>query len=394
MFNFWVVAGYEYSRRVGKRSFLLGTLGVPLMMSAIMAMIVFTAISGSDKRPVGYVDAAGILAKATPPASNEFLAFENESTARRALELKEIRAYYVIPAGYPTQANIDLYYQEKALSQILQQKFAGFMRTGLSAGFSESIRTRLIEGPRLTLRSLDGSREIKADSIQNIVLPFLLGFLLIFIVMTSAGYMLQAVSDEKENRTIEVLVTSITPEQLLGGKALGLMAVSMTQIIVWMGVLLVGVGVGGLYFESLRTIRIPWDFVVVVVLFFLPTFALINSIMVAIGGMVTEMRQGQQVAGMLNMLFILPSFFSGFAFSNPNHPLLVGFSLFPTTALITICMRWTTTFIPIWQLILSWILLVISTGISIWAGGRIFRHGMLQYGQRLSLRSALSSLRR
>jgi len=115
--------------------------------------------------------------------------------------------------------------------------------------------------------------------------------------------------------------------------------------------------------------------------------------MIAIGGAVTDHRQGQQIAGVLNMLFVLPMLFSALVFINPDGPVLVGLTLFPTSAMVTIMLRWGMTIIPFWQLAASWVLLTAAAGLSIWASARIFRLGMLRYGQALNLREALAGLR-
>jgi ABC-2 type transport system permease protein len=201
------------------------------------------------------------------------------------------------------------------------------------------------------------------------------------------------VADEKENRTMEILITSLSPEQLIGGKASGLMAVSLTQVGIWLLAIVAGLIVGAQFLEPLRMIRIPWAFLLVVFLYFLPAYALIAAMMTAIGAAVTEMRQGQQIAGILNLLFILPVLLSAMVFTNPDSPVLVLFTLFPTTSFVTVMLRWSTSVIPFWQLAASWLLLVVSAVLGLWASARIFRAGMLRYGQSLDLGAALSAVR-
>jgi ABC-2 type transport system permease protein len=270
------------------------------------------------------------------------------------LEQEAIQAYYVLPPDYLQSRQMELYF---------------------------------------TVRTLDGTREIGSGNIVNVILPFVAAFLFFFTVMTSAGYLLQVVSEEKENRTMEILITSLTPEQLIGGKAAGLMAVSLTQLGIWLLAIAIGVAVGAQFYEPLRMIRIPWTFVLVIGLYFLPAYALIAAMMTAIGGAATEMRQGQQIAGILNRLFILPMLLAALVFTNPDSPVLVFFTLFPTTSFVTVMLRWATSAIPVWQLAASWLLLVVSAGLGTWASARIFRAGMLHYGQSLNLRAALSAVR-
>ena len=119
----------------------------------------------------------------------------------------------------------------------------------------------------------------------------------------------QAVTDEKENRTIEVLTTSIRPEELIGGKAVGLMSVGLTQLGIWVLTGVIALLVASFFVPEVQGFRIPWSFVGVAVMFFVPAYALIAGLMTAVGGMVTDLRQGQQITGILNLFFTLPFFF-------------------------------------------------------------------------------------
>ncbi|MFN2164892.1 MAG: ABC transporter permease, partial [Anaerolineae bacterium] len=144
---------------------------------------------------------------------------------------------------------------------------------------------------------------------------------------------------------------------------------------------------------EVRAVEIPWGLLGIVLFWFVPSYALMAGLMISIGSTVTEMQQGQQIAGILNLLFVFPFFLTVMIFTSPNSPLMVLLTLFPTTSFLTVSMRWAVTAIPLWQLAASWILLVISAGVSIWAASRIFRVGMLRYGQRLELRGVLAAIR-
>jgi ABC-2 type transport system permease protein len=127
--------------------------------------------------------------------------------------------------------------------------------------------------------------------------------------------------------------------------------------------------------------------------FFVPTYALIAGMMIVIGSMVTETRQGQQIAGALNMLFTLPFFFIVLFFTAPNSPLATILTIFPTTAFLTIALRWSMTTIPMWEMMMGWVLVVASAIFAVWAASRIFRVGMLRFGQRLDVKSMLRAVR-
>lgn len=399
MRNFWLLAKHEYRKMVGKRSFLLGTLGIPFLIIVIMGLIIFVAVRSDDKRPIGYVDHAHILnATVRPPAGVnddmlEMRAFADETAAQSALEAGDIQVYYVLQKDYLQTRAVDRYYWQDDSDDAARSDFADFIRANLAATHPENLRGLLIDGSELTVRSVEGNREISSSNPFGFILPFVAAFLFIFVVMGSAGYLLQVVTDEKENRTMEMMVTSVTPVQLIGGKALGLMAVSLTQLFIWMVVAVVALIIGSNYIPQLREFTVPWSSLLVIALYFFPAYALIAGLMTAIGGAVTELQQGQQIAGILNLFFIFPFFFLALIMAKPDSPILVALTLFPTTSFITVSMRWAINVIPTWQLVASWLILVTTAVLSVYASAKIFRAGMLRYGQSLNLRGILAAVR-
>ncbi len=398
MHKFWLVFKQEYLKTVQRRAFWLGTFGIPVLIVAIVAISIAVVVSRGGGQPLGYVDHAGVLARGVYPegASDKFtpmLAFPDEAAATAALQAGEIQAFYVLPVNYMQTAEVTIYYWEDWPGEAVQDDWSEFLRANLAASLPDDVRRRVIEGNDLVVRSADGRREASVANIVNLILPLVAGVFFIFAVMTSAGYLLQAVTDEKENRTVEILFTSLAPEQLIGGKAAGLIAVALSQLFVWVLTAVVGLIIGARFLEPLRVVEVPWTFLLVTALYFLPAFCLVAGIMTAIGSLVTELQQGQQIAGVLNLLFTIPFFFVALALFNPDSPILIALTLFPTTAFLTVIIRWGMTTIPTWQLILSWLLLAVTAGLSVWAAARIFRVAMLRYGQRFSLRGAVQILR-
>jgi ABC-2 type transport system permease protein len=393
----FLVAKHEYLKMVRKRSFLLGTLGIPLLIVVVMAVIIVISVRGGSNAPVGYVDHASILDPTVqqPGRSDgvEIRAYSDEAAARAALEAHEIQAYYVIPQDYLSTGDVQLYYWSDAPGEAIQSDFENFLRANLVRGLPDAVARRVSRGFDLTMRSADGRREIKESDFFVVFLPFVGGMFFLFAVMTSAQYLMRAVSDEKENRTMEILVSSLTPVQLIGGKAVGLVCVALTQLLIWVASTVIGLVVAAQFFPPLRVLEVPWDFALVSVVYFLPSFMLIAGMMVAIGSVFTEYQEGQQVAGILNMLFVLPYFVIVLFFFNPNGLLPVLLTLFPPTAYISITMRWGMGVVPLWQIALSLLLLVGSALFAVWVAARVFRVGMLSYGQRLSLRAVVAAIR-
>ena len=143
------------------------------------------------------------------------------------------------------------------------------------------------------------------------------------------------------------------------------------------------------YVTALQKVVIPWAYLGIMALFFLPTFMLLTAVMVAVGSAVTNHHQGQQVAGMLNLLFMAPIFLVFLIFQNPGGPVVVFMSLFPPTAFLTISLRWGVGSVPPWQIGVSLALLLATTLFMVWTAVRVFQFGMLRYGQPLSIRQAV-----
>ena len=212
-------------------------------------------------------------------------------------------------------------------------------------------------------------------------------------VFTSSGYLMQAVVDEKENRTMEIMVTSVSPSKMMAGKVIGLIGVGLTQILTW-----ILMGIAGLYFiadnfEGISVGGLDLGNVWLALAVILPAFVMISALMAAVGATVTEAREGNQVTGLITLPVMLPFFFFGTLINNPNGAVSVVLSLIPLTAPITLIIRSSFTTIPPWQLAVSLTLLVASALGALWLAGQVFRLGMLRYGQRVQLREIINLIK-
>jgi ABC-2 type transport system permease protein len=400
MRSFWLVAKHEYRRMVMRRAFLLLTLAIPVGMAALILLAIVVETSGQNTLPIGYVDPTGLVdssRQATLPDANDRIKarpYADEEAALAALEREEIQAFFVLSSDYPHTLKTDLYYLEEPPSEDAWADFDEFIRANLVANLPDDVAQRLLQGPSIVVKDTASNREFSEASMINVILPFVATFLFFFATLAASGYMLGVVANEKENRTMEVMVTSITPGQLIGGKAVGLLAASLTQLAIYGIAAVVGLSVAAPYVPELQQATVPWTYLGVMALFFFPAFGLIAAILIAIGSAVTELQQGQQVAGILNLFFMVPIFLLPLILANPNHPTVVFFSLFPTTSFLTISLRWGLGTVPIWQLAVSWVLLVGTSLFTVWLAARVFRMGMLRYGQPLSLRAVVSAVRR
>ena len=392
MNNIWLVFKHEYSRHVLRKRFIIAVLSVPLMALVIIAASFLAARSGYDGRPAGYIDRSGLFANAQQLPVEEdafmpaiqFRAYTDESAAQADLEKKVIQALFVIAPDYMHTGKVKMIALDSPGSQV-QSDFQDFLVANLVAGKDPAVAERLTQGSTLKIKNIEGNREMSDNNFLAVLVPIIAGVLFMVAINTSGGYLLQAVVEEKENRTMEIMVTSISPSQLMAGKILGNLSVGLTQVVIWVlgGVAAINLlmranpelNMGGLITPSYFWLMIGT---------FIPSFIMVAALMAAIGATVTETREAQQVSGLFTLPIFLPLWFISVIMSHPNGALAKVLSFFPLTAPITLPMRAVLTDIPAWEIIATISLLILTAVVAIWFASRAFRLGMLRYGKRLS----------
>jgi ABC-2 type transport system permease protein len=188
---------------------------------------------------------------------------------------------------------------------------------------------------------------------------------------------------------MEILITSVTPRQLMTGKIIGNIGVGLTQLVVWLIFAWVGLIIAGRFIPVVQNISISTDYIVVLLLVFLPSFVMVAAIMAAIGATMTETKEAQQISSLFSLPMMIPYYLSSTIMMNPNGPLAMILSFFPITAPITLTIRMGFTVIPAWQIAINIAILVIFAILAIWFAGKAFRMGMLRYGKKLSIAEVL-----
>lgn len=390
MSKLWYVARHEYARNVFKKSFILALLSVPLLIAVNIGLIAFMVSLDNNNAPVGYVDRAGLLSDPIPapvgPSEGaiEFIPFQTEDEARDALEAKSIQAYYVVSPDYFETSRIDLLYLKEPGENATRQ-FYDFIQRNVLAEQPPEIALRAVEGSNVTVRTPDGSREFSGAPTLGAVLPVLLSVAFIFLLLMSSGYLMQAVVDEKENRTMEVLITSLSASRLISGKVLGIVAIGLTQLVAWILVGILAVFIGGEVFgiEWFQNPGLDWGPILTVVAIAIPSYVLACALMVAVGSTVGQAQEGQQIGVLFFMLFMIPLYAIMVIGETPNATPSVVLTLLPFTSLMTVGFRSLFSVVPLWQVVASVAIQTVCAAGALWLAGRAFRLGMLRYGQRL-----------
>ena len=398
MAKVWQIIKYEYSKHVFQKRFLISLLSLPLLMILIVGVSLLIGLLTIDTSPVGYIDHSGTM-KDPQPLDREsnifepiiaFHPYQDEDQAQADLNAENIQAYYILPEEYPQDFRVDLVFLEEPASEV-QEQFDQFIKQNLDSyqNLDPQIKERLENESLITISTLDGGREMRQDQWYNILVPSVAGIMFFIVVMTSGGYLLQAVVEEKENRTMEILITSVTPTQLMTGKIIGNIGVGLTQLVVWLIFGWVGLIIAGQFFPVVQNISISTDYIAVLILVLLPSFVMVAAIMAAIGATMTETKEAQQISSLFSLLMMIPYYLASTIMMNPNGALAIALSYFPITAPITLIMRMGFTVVPAWQIAINIAILVVFAIFAIWFAGKAFRMGMLQYGKKLSIKDVL-----
>lgn len=390
----WRVALYEYKRNVFKKSFLLTLLSIPLMVAfGVGSGFVMVSLQDNDL-PVGYIDQAGIFENPIPAPLSEgdkpvdFIPFQSEDEARAALDAKEIQAYYILPADYFETRIIEIVYTKKPADNANRQWW-DFLQINLLSDQPTEIAYRTAAGTDVTVRSQDGKRTV-ADSGPTFgnMMPLFISLAFLALILMSSGFLMGALAEEKENRTMEIVVTSISPLELIAGKLLGVVAIGLTLLVTWTLIVVLGVfaarlmGIG--WFQDLG---MDWGVVLTTVAIAVPGYVLVAALMIAIGTMVTTTQEGQSFSSIFVIFHMIPMYISIAFVNNPANSLAVTLSLLPFTSLMTVAMRNLFYSVPAWQVVVSVVVQTASAMGAIWLASRAFRLGMLRYGQRLRWRN-------
>jgi ABC-2 type transport system permease protein len=397
MAKWWLVAKREFLYNIRRPAFLFASFVMPFLIAVVM-FVVFSLISstftGDVTDPIGYVDLSGVLADAVEkPAS--FTAYASIAAADRDLQSGALRAYFVLEADYLQTGAVTIY-RSGDLSPAAERQIEGYLLANLGARTGDAESARLVANPvEMQVRALDSGRRLSSDGVLGLFLaPFI--FILVFLITVSStsSYLMSGVVEEKSNRIMEILVTSVTPFQMLAGKVIGLGALGLIQIGVWLilGAIVVNAGSQG---EGILTgVSIPGDVVAIALIFFVLDYFLTATLMAGIGAVTGSEQESRAISGIFGFITAIPFFFIFSFFTDPNGPIPVFLTLFPFTAPMVIVLRSAFTVIPPVELVASFIIMVLTTIVVMWIAARIFRWTLLMYGKRPSLRGLFGALRR
>ena len=271
-----------------------------------------------------------------------------------------------------------------------------FLRAALVADdLAPELVTRLLDPAdfeRIKV-SEDGSTDKDPDKVGRILVPLMFGGLLMFGIMLSGSMLMESVSEEKETRMIEILLTSASPLAVMVGKVLALGAAGLIQLAVWVASVAI---IGPLIFDQIPDagqLAVKPGLMALVIAFFFTGYLVFAVTMAGIGAATASTKEASQMSMIVTMPGFVPVLFIGMLLENPDGGVARLLSFIPFTAPVTMMIRLAASDVPLWEVVASLAVLLLTGVALLWISARVFRAGLLMYGQRMSLRGMFAALR-
>jgi len=410
----FLVARQEFMTYLRRRSFLIVTLGFPLI--ALLTTLFSTYSSSSpaiESVPsinrmedafdmqygeIGLVDESGVIQVTPPLLEGLFLRYESVAEAEAALKRGEIEAFFHLPVTYLADGYIENVTQEVDLSSQDSSAIELLLRENWLAELDPTLRQRVEEPVSPELVEVEYIFPVSEDETSqnspqaSFAVAYLAAMLLYSTIFMSAAFLLRSITTEKENHIMVVLLTSLQAIDLLTGKMIGLGMLGLGQTIIWAGTAYL---VAWLRFSTLPfgQFEISWFLGGMLVLYFLLGYALFATMMASLGALMPSTKASGPATMLVILPAIVPLMLLGPLTEQPHSLLAIILSLIPFTAPLTMIVRLTQVEVPLWQLISSVLLMLLTIPILLRIVARLFRAQILLDSTDFSLRRLFTLLR-
>lgn len=403
-----IIISREYLERVKRKSFIITTILMPLLMLAMMvAPALIMALSGPEEQTIAVIDDSGVVA---PRLQNEGdIKFVPVNTALADLKADDnYQAILVIGKDVISEpdGNISLY-THGSPSMVTEQFISGQLSDVIE---DQRIRAYEIDNLRQILDEvnvdvqlqtyrLDKEEETATSSILSYLLGTFMMLILYMFIMLYGQMVMTSIIEEKNNRVLELVVSSVKPTDLMMGKILGIGAVAVTQILIW-AVLLIGCSIWIMPLLSTSVAQsgtadpamiqaaaqladpsFMGQLLIFMVLFLIGGYLFYSSIYAAIGSAVDNIQDASQLTSIAIVPIILALIISMSVVQDPNSALALWTSYIPFTSPMVMMAR-VPFGIPVWQSIVSLVILYVSFVGMIWLAAKIYRVGIFMYGKK------------
>lgn len=434
----------EYLAKVRNKSFVIMTFLSPILMVGMVVLIAYLAkLNDNEKRVISVLNESDYFSKDfISTESTGYIQFTDIdlNAAKDSTNSLGLYGLLYIPNNSDLEkvASQSYFYSKEAASTSVLENIEDIFQDRLhqrklqNLGVSTKDYAQLRDKFEINTSTFDGEQNLKGINELKAAIGLAFGYLIMMFIIIYGGFVMRSVIEEKTSRIIEVIISSVKPFQLMLGKIIGTSLAGITQFVIWIVsaslLLLVALAIFKIDPASLNTgadltadmgvnvatpipsnsqimeyakefYKIPWVMLIVFFLiYFILGYLIYSSIYAAIGAAVDNETDTQQFIFPIIlplMLAVYVGFFS--VFSNPHGPIAVGFSLFPLTSPIVMLMRLPNGIgeggVPIWQVVTSIVLLIVTFIGIVWLAAKIYRIGILMYGKKPSYKELFKWLR-
>lgn len=394
----FTVISFEYLRTIKKPSFWLTTLLLPVFIAFVGGISAMSSLqteknlekAAQEIASIHLVDPAGVFS--AEEVTEPFVLKTDAEASIAAVRQGSLSAVVILEPDFVDSQQYTLYAQDKGLlsNSGYTSRFERFVRTTMENRIaSDEVRSLLNASFSASMHYLDDEGQPVSFGVEAFLLPGI-AFVLFFLgVFMGAQHLLQSVSEEKENRMIETMLSVIPPTTLIFGKIVGLSLVVLTQIAIWTSAAV------GLFFasqqhavlaavvekDSLGEVFTFFNIATILLLTFLG-FLFFASLMVGVGAVGTSARESQSLSSFFVISAVLPIYFITTILSDPSGVLATVFSYFPTTSAFVLMIRHAIGALEVWELLLGLVVNVLFVVVGMWLAVKCFLLGMLLYNRR------------
>lgn len=410
MNKIFLILKQEIKTTILRRSFILTLILIPVISMTVMLIVgeMQKSEKGEEAAQVisnmfipdesdtaqGYVDLSGIIQEVPPSvAADKLIRFDSQEKAETALVAGDISTYYIIAQDYIESGTVTVVRSD-------YNPFGGLEQTGDITralnynllGKDPALVERFQYPMNIEVEYINPTPQRDSNNMLTFFLPYVVTMLFYVILMSSASLMLSSITKEKENRTLEILMTSITPAQMLVGKIIALGIAGLLQTTVWGGAGLLMLRISGKTMNIPAGFQLPISVLLWGILFFLLGYGIYASLMAGLGALVPNMREASQSTIVVIMPLIVPLVMINTLINSPNNGVSVFLSLFPLTSPIAMMTRLAATVVPLWQTLLAAALLAGTNWLCLRSIAGMFRAQTLLSGQSFKLKVFLKAL--
>ena len=414
MRNMWLVAKREFFEQIRSKAFRVTTFGLPVLFAAIV-WIMGTSLSGvgGTNRRLAIASSNAALANAIrAQLTRRDTGRQNVTVAapatpdQRAALISAVRAKTIdgllvvaTPEGEPPIAS---YFSGTSGDFITIERLKDAVNKGLlderllGSGMSSAAAAEVLKGiPISTFQVKENGPPVASNAEASFWKGYVMAFLLSLTTMIYGLNVARSIIQEKTSRIFEVMLATVKPTEMLGGKLIGVGAVGLAQILIWLvaGAAIVATPFAAAMMTGQFAIHVTWAEGILFPVYFVLGYLLYSSLF---AGLAATCETEQELQ-MYMPLAAVPTWLS-FALiivimNNSNSPWAIAASLFPPTAPIVMFLRMASEVPPVWEFVVSIGLLALSIVATLWFASRLYRVGILMYGKRATLPELIKWLR-